>query len=117
MQTFQKIIKILLLVIIFAILLIFAMYNNQQTNHIRFLDWQTPESPVWILVFISIIIGLVLGMAITTSAIISANQEKRQAHRELKKVKAELNRMRNVSIDDDTGEKPEPANDESQADN
>lgn len=112
MQTFQKIIRILVLVIIFAIFLIFAM-ENQQMSFIKFFSWQTPNSPIWILVFISIIIGLILGMALTTGVIVTANQEKRQAQRELKKVKAELNRMRNVSIDEDIGDKPENADNDS----
>jgi len=101
MHTVQKIIKILIYVGIFALFLFFAMYNNQQMVSIHLLVWQTPNIPVWILIFISLILGLILGLILVTSAVVSANTEKKRFQKELKTTKEELNRLRNVSIEEE----------------
>lgn len=101
MHTIRKILKILIYVSIFALFLFFAMYNNQQVVSIHMLVWQTPQLPVWILVFISLILGLILGLALVTGVVLSANKEKKRLHKEMKSIKSELNRLRNVSIEEE----------------
>ena len=100
MSTVQKIIQIIIYVILLAVLLVFAMQNNQEAVSVHFLNWQTVIMPVWILVLLSLIIGLLLGLAVTTTLVLQANKDKRTFQKELKKVKAELNRMRNVPIEE-----------------
>ena len=107
MSTIQKIIQILIYVLLLAVLLIFAMSNNEQTVSVKFLGWQTMQMPVWILVILSLIIGLVLGLALSTGLVLKANQEKRAVQKDFKKVKAELNRMRNVPVEEESGTETE----------
>jgi len=108
MQTLKKILKILVYVIIFTLFLLFAMYNNQQTVTVHFLVWQTPNIPLWMLVFISVIMGLILGLALVIGAVVSANRDKKQLQKEMKTMKSELNRMRNASIEEDTDTENKP---------
>jgi uncharacterized integral membrane protein len=102
MSTVQKIIQILIYVLLLAVLLVFAMGNNEQTVSVKFLGWQTVQMPVWMLVMLTLIIGLVLGLVLTTGLVLKANGEKRAVQKEFKKVKAELNRMRNVPVEEET---------------
>ncbi|MBN2105659.1 DUF1049 domain-containing protein [bacterium] len=113
MQTLKKILRILVYVVIFSLFLLFAMYNNEKTATVDFLVWKTPIIPLWMLVFISLILGLVLGLVLVTGAVFSANKEKKQLQKEIKKIKDELNRMRNANIEEEVDTENEPVKDDS----
>ena len=69
--------------------------------------------PVWALIFISMAIGLIVGLLLTVGSVIAANAEKKRLRKEIRSTKNELNRMRNVSIEEDFDEEKLPAKTES----
>ncbi len=102
MGTVQKILQIFIYVVLVALVLVFAMENNEQKASVQFLQWQTVIMPIWILILLSLIIGLAIGLLLTTGLVIQANRDKRRYQKEMKRIQAELNRMRNVSIEEDS---------------
>ncbi|MBN1780194.1 LapA family protein [bacterium] len=104
MQSINKLMNILIFVVLFIIFVTFAMQNNQQMAPVTFFMWQSPNMPIWTIIFISMIIGTAIGFVLTVSVLLNANREKKKLLKDIKTTKAELNRMRNVSIDEEIEE-------------
>ena len=94
-----------------AVLLIiaFAIQNTDINVVIKFYKWQSLQLPLWVVMYISFAAGILTWLLISIVRVIGLRQEIRKARRENKKLRDELNRMRNVAIDVDEQKPALPA--------
>ena len=92
----------LILIIIFLILaIVFALFNMEQTVSVEFFKWQYPVIPlVWYL-YIFFFMGLIMGLAICGYEFIKMKNIAHRLTKENKKIKSELDSMRNASLEED----------------
>lgn len=91
----------ILAALIILVILGFALQNQDQTVSVRVLNWQSPVLPLYLFLYIAFGIGLLFWGAIFLFNSFKLKSEIATLQRENKKVQDELNRMRNVNIDDD----------------
>ena len=105
---------------IFILILWFAFENQGELTHVKFLKWQSPEIPLYVFLYISYIAGIVTWLLISIFKILKLKNDKYVLQRELRAKKDEINRLRNISIEDEVEpEIPEkkqlPSNEETAA--
>lgn len=95
------IIKWVLLVIAIVFLIGFAMQNADVSVPIRFLKWETVNDlPLWLVMYISFVAGMVFWLAVSIYQVILLKSENRKCQRKIKNLENELNKLRNVSVED-----------------
>lgn len=95
------IIKWLLIVISVIFLIGFAMQNAAVSVPINFYKWTTdPQLPLWLVMYLSFIAGMIFWLAVSIYQVLSLKGENRKVHKKMKSLEDELNRLRNVSVDD-----------------
>jgi len=96
-----QIVRWLLIGIIFLLALAFALANQGQTVSVRFLKWQSDILPLYIYLYLAFAAGLLSGLVITALGAMKLKRDVHRLNRENHKIQQELDRMRNVSIDED----------------
>ena len=96
----MKLVKMIVLILIVLALVYFLMNNNDLTT-VNLIYKQTNQIPVANVMLITFGIGLVFGFLIATVSIISAKNTSRQLRSKNKKLTDELNRLRNVNIEEE----------------
>jgi uncharacterized integral membrane protein len=96
--------------ILIALIIGFAMQNTEQKVTIFFIKWQSVEMPLWIIMYVAFICGMLFWLIVSIFRIVNLKVENRRGKKEIQKLKDELNRLRNVSVEEtdltrDTGEK------------
>jgi len=95
------IIKWILIVISVILLIGFAMQNADISVPINFYKWTTdPELPLWLVMYLSFIAGMIFWLGVSIYQVLSLKGENRKAHKKMKSLEDELNRLRNVSVED-----------------
>ena len=79
----------------------FALQNQTQTVSVRILKWVSPVLPLYFFLYLSFIAGLLTWVLFSTLNILKLKGENHGLQRALRKTKEELNRLRNVNIDDE----------------
>ena len=87
--------------LIILVILGFALQNQDQTVSVRVLTWQSPVLPLYLFLYVAFGIGLLFWGGIFLFNSIKLKSEIASLQQENKKVRNELNRMRNVNIDDE----------------
>jgi uncharacterized integral membrane protein len=78
----------------------FAMQNMAQTASIQFIKWETIPLPLWVIMYASFAFGILFWLLISIVQIFGLKNENRKSRKEVKRLKTELDKLRNVSIDD-----------------
>ncbi len=79
----------------------FAMQNTDVSVPVKFLKWQTStDLPLWVIMYVSFVAGLLFWVVISIIQMLGMRNENRKVKKELKKLKDELNRLRNVSVEE-----------------
>ena len=95
------IIKWILIFISVIFLIGFAMQNADVRVPINFYKWTTdPELPLWLVMYLSFIAGMIFWLGVSIYQVIALKGENRKVHKKLKSLENELNRLRNVSVED-----------------
>ncbi|MFO7891534.1 MAG: LapA family protein [bacterium] len=97
MWIFKWIFGALLIIIILG----FAIQNQEQTVSVHIIKWQSPIVPLYLIVYLSFIAGLVTWLIVSSFKIFSMKGNNLSLQKELKKVKEELNRLRNANIEEE----------------
>jgi uncharacterized integral membrane protein len=95
--------------ILIALIIGFAMQNTEQKVTIFFIKWQSVEMPLWVIMYVAFICGMLFWLFVSILRIVALKVENRKGKKEIQKLKDELNRLRNVSVEEtdfaiDTGE-------------
>jgi uncharacterized integral membrane protein len=91
---------IVLILVILA--LVYFLMNNNDLATVNLLYKQTDQIPVANVMLITFGIGVIVGFLVATMSILSAKNTSRQLRSKNKKLTDELNRLRNVNIDEET---------------
>ena len=97
----MKLIKMFILILVILALVFFLMRNNDEAT-VNLLYQQYTDVTVAIIMLVSLGIGVILGFLIATTSIISAKNTSRTLRSKNKKLTEEINRLRNVSIDEES---------------
>lgn len=97
MWIFKWIFGALLIIIILG----FAIQNQEQTVSVHIIKWQSPIVPLYLIVYLSFIAGLVTWLIVSSFKIFNMKGKNYSLQREYKKVKDELNRLRNANIEEE----------------
>ncbi len=95
------IVKWILFILFFLILVGFALQNQDQEASVQLLKWRTINLPLWVFLYAAFAIGVLFSIIISILNIIKLKTENMRLQKQHRKVKEELNRLRNVSIDED----------------
>ncbi len=96
----MKLIKMLILVLIILALVYFLMNNNDEAT-VNLLFKQTDQTAVANIMLASFGVGLVVGFLMAVTSIFSAKNTSRTLRSKNKKLVDELNRLRNVHIEEE----------------
>ena len=110
------VVKWILIVISVIFLIGFAMQNADITVPINFYKWTTqPELPLWLVMYLSFIAGMIFWLGVSIYQVVTLKSENRKTNKRMKSLEDELNRLRNVSVEDAviSGAAPDEAPNES----
>lgn len=96
----MKLFKMIIFILIVLALVYFLMNNNDLAT-VNLLYKQTDQVPVANVMLISFGIGIIVGFLMAAMSIVSAKNASRQLRSKNKKLTDELNRLRNVNIDEE----------------
>ena len=86
---------------VFIILVIgFAMQNTHEAVSVRFLTYQSIDLPLWVIMYVAFAIGLFFWLIVSIFQILSLKNQLRKKAREIKRLRAELDKLRNVAVED-----------------
>lgn len=108
------IVRWILIALLILIVLGFALQNQSQTVSVRFLKWQSPVLPLYLYLYLSFGAGLLFWVLISALNTIKLKGEIFKLNRENRKIRDELNRLRNVTIEEDI-DTPDPEEEEEQS--
>jgi uncharacterized integral membrane protein len=95
--------------IFIALIIGFAMQNTEQKVNVIFLKWQSIDMPLWVIMYVAFISGMLFWLVVSILRVVTLKVENRKGKKEIQKLKDELNRLRNVSVEEsdlpvDTGD-------------
>lgn len=96
------IIKWILGALILLLIIGFAIQNTEQTASVRFIKWESQELPLWVFMYISFGVGMVVWLIFSIFRVVGLKAETRRVKKENKRLKEELDNLRNVSIEEET---------------
>lgn len=107
----MEIVRWAFIILFMLIFLGFALQNQDQTVSVKILTWQTKNLPLYSFLYMAFALGLLLATIVALINMIKLRATIAKLQRENKKVRDELDRQRNASIDDDdkTAALAEPA--------
>ncbi len=96
----MKLIKMFVLIIVLLALVFFLMRNDDRAT-VNLLFQQYTDVTIASVMLVSLGVGLIIGFLMATTSIISAKNISRTLRSKNKKLVDELNRLRNVNIEED----------------
>jgi uncharacterized integral membrane protein len=87
---------------LFVLLIIwFAMQNTEATVVVKFIKWQTVGLPLWVVMYLSFAAGVLTWLIVSVIRVVALKNETRKVKKENKRLQEELNRLRNVSVEEE----------------
>jgi len=96
----MKLVKMFILIIVLLALVFFLMRNNDLAT-VNLLYQQFTDITVAVIMLVSLGVGLIIGFLMATASILSAKNTSRTLRSKNKKLVEELNRLRNVNIEEE----------------
>lgn len=101
----MKFAKLIILFIVFLLLLIFVAQNSEENITMKFFtNANTFTTKAIVVLLITLMIGLLIGFFISSLQIISAKNKLRVISIEYKKLKNEVDLLRNIDVEESTEE-------------
>lgn len=97
----MKFAKLIILFIVFLLLLIFVAQNSEQNITLKFFtNANTFTTKAIVVLLITLMIGLLIGFFISSIQIISSKNKLRVISTEYKKLKNEVDLLRNIDVEE-----------------
>ena len=96
----MKLLKMFVLIIVLLALVFFLMRNDDRAT-VNLLYQQFTDITVAVIMLVSLGVGLIIGFLMATTSILSAKNTSRTLRSKNKKLVDELNRLRNVNIEEE----------------
>jgi uncharacterized integral membrane protein len=87
--------------IIILMILGFALQNQEQTVSVRIVQWESPHLPLYLLLYMAFGIGILLWVLVSAWNTFKLKGEIYRLQRENRRIKEDLNRLRNASIEEE----------------
>jgi len=87
--------------LLIIIILGFALYNQQETARVNIFQWESSELPLYFLLYIAFAAGLLTWLFVSTINTIKLKRKIYLMQRENRKIREELNRLRNIHIEEE----------------
>ena len=87
--------------VLIIIILGFALQNQDQTVSVRIFKWQSPILPLYFFLYLSYGAGLLTWVIVSAFSLLRLKGDTYKLQRENRRIRAELNRLRNVGIEDE----------------
>lgn len=101
----MKFAKLIILFIVFLLLLIFVAQNSEQNITMKFFtNANTFTTKAIVVLLITLMIGLLIGFFISSIQILSAKNKLRVVSTEYKKLKNEVDLLRNIDVEESAEE-------------
>ncbi len=97
----MQIVKWILMILFVVIVLGFALQNQEQTVSIKMIQWTSPVLPVYWFIFASFVLGFLFWLVVSSLNFLRLKSETRKITKENQKLKKELDRLRNLEIDEE----------------
>ena len=94
------ILKWIINALVVLLVIYFAIQNTEETATISFVQWETVNLPIWVIMFSSFAFGVLFWVFVSIFKVIGLKNENRKTKKEVKKLRDELNKLRNVSVED-----------------
>lgn len=96
------IIKWILWVLVLLFIIYFGAENSTQTVYIKFIKWRSPDLQLWVLMYLSFGFGILVWLFASIFKILQLKNEIRKTNKENSTLRKELDKMRNISIEEDS---------------
>jgi len=87
--------------LVILIILGFALQNQEQMVSVRVLTWQSPNLPLYLFLYVAFAAGVLIWALISALNIIKLKGDIRKLQKDNRKITDELNRLRNVNIEEE----------------
>ena len=94
------ILKWIILAIFVIVIIGFAMQNTMQNVSVNFIQWQSIDLPLWVIMYGAFAAGICFWLFVSIFHVLKLKSENRKCKKEIKKLENELNRLRNVSVEE-----------------
>ncbi|HDP98141.1 MAG TPA: LapA family protein [bacterium] len=84
-------------------LILFATQNTNQSVTVEFFKWRSLPIPLWIVMYLSFLVGIIVWFIGSVFKVIQLKNENRKLHKQNQMLKKELDELRNIPIDEETG--------------
>lgn len=78
----------------------FAMQNSGQMVSVTLLHWKSQDTPLWVVLYLAFSIGVFFWLVVTMFQSLSVKTENQRMIKETRRLKEELDRLRNISIEE-----------------
>lgn len=89
--------------LLIIIILGFALQNQDQTVSVKIIKWQSPVLPLYFFLYISFGAGILTWVLVSAINILKLKGDILKLQKENRKTRDELNRLRNVNIEEEAG--------------
>lgn len=96
MWIIRWIVGALLLILIIG----FAMQNTSQLVQVGLWKWQSDLIPLWVVMYTSFVVGMLVWLIVSIFQILNLKAENRKVKKEVKNLRQELDRLRNLSVEE-----------------
>ncbi len=87
-------------IVVVLVLVVLATQNSTLQVVVRFYKWQSVEMPLWVVMYLCYAAGLLTWLAISLIRVIGLRRDLRRLTKENEKLKSELGRLRNISVEE-----------------
>jgi len=84
-------------------LILFATQNATETVTVEFFKWQSVPIPLWIVMYLSFLVGVLVWFVGSIFKVIQLKAEVRKTQKEKELLKKELDELRNIPIEEESG--------------
>ncbi|MBC7188365.1 MAG: LapA family protein [Calditrichaeota bacterium] len=85
-------------IVVVLVLVVLATQNSALQVVVRFYKWQSVELPLWVVMYLSYAAGLLTWLLISLIRVFALRADIRRVTKENEKLRAELGRLRNISV-------------------
>jgi len=94
-------IRWIVFIFFFLLILLFALQNQAQEVAVKLLNWQSPTMPLYLVVYLAFAAGILFWLLFSAGYVLRLKGRMRRLQKEDRKIKEELNRLRNANIEEE----------------
>lgn len=104
MSTVWLIVRALIMIVVISCLVLFAVQNQTQQAYVSFIKWQSPQMPLFVLLWAAFSLGVLVWFVASTFIFVNLKRSAIKAEKEKRGIQKELERLRNAEIDEETSD-------------